>query len=230
MPSSSSDKTIPYTPAKLSTQMGILFGFVAFLILIVGSYTTIWWLLNKREAKREADRKQDLINRGFGPLGYRDEKKSMPANGVGREIWGLWGVLKRVKTVRDNLYDIPRSWEWKRQQVNIPWQYYIHIVYINMVVMTSGCSLSLTVWSSRVSLTTSHSRKNVITIAIRDPLVHQIHNIYRDAMRMNTPQQNRKVNTAHLSWLFCSADERKGMRWPLKFSEGPLSLVPPRWA
>jgi len=78
MPSGSSQqKSLPVVHAKTSTQLGILFGFVAIIILVVVSYSTVWWFYNKREARREEKRKQDLINRGFGPRGVRDEKRPM---------------------------------------------------------------------------------------------------------------------------------------------------------
>ncbi|KUJ14112.1 uncharacterized protein LY89DRAFT_687362 [Mollisia scopiformis] len=86
MPSSSSQQTLPVVHAKLSTQMGILFGFVAIFIVILISYSTVWWLYNKREERQEAQRKQDLIDRGFGPSGYSDEKKNIPAHGQGADI------------------------------------------------------------------------------------------------------------------------------------------------
>jgi hypothetical protein len=87
MPSSSSQKTLPVVPAKLSTQLGILFGFVAIILLIVISYTTVWWFYNKREERQEVERKQSLIDRGFGPRGMRNEKQPMPGGGAGVQVW-----------------------------------------------------------------------------------------------------------------------------------------------
>ena len=48
------------------SEFGILFGFVGAFILVFVCYGVMWKLNNKREEKKEAARKADLTERGFG--------------------------------------------------------------------------------------------------------------------------------------------------------------------
>jgi hypothetical protein len=59
---------------KNSTQFGILFGFVGAFILMILCYGVVWRFYNKREEKKEAVRKADLIERGFDSSGEFEEK------------------------------------------------------------------------------------------------------------------------------------------------------------
>lgn len=52
---------------ETQTQLGILFGFVGLLILFFIGFGIIWRMRNKREAKRELERKERIIEMGFGP-------------------------------------------------------------------------------------------------------------------------------------------------------------------
>ncbi|CZR58512.1 uncharacterized protein PAC_08404 [Phialocephala subalpina] len=83
MPSSSSEPKIPTHIGSTRTQMGILFGFVAIFLVIGASYSIIWRMYNKREERQEAERKQALLDRGFGPLG--GVKKVETGGGDGME-------------------------------------------------------------------------------------------------------------------------------------------------
>lgn len=56
------------------TQFGILFGFLGAFILVILCYGVVWRLYNKREEKKEAARKTDLIERGFGSSREFEEK------------------------------------------------------------------------------------------------------------------------------------------------------------
>jgi len=46
-------------------EFGILFGFVAVFIVVIGTYSLMWHLKNKREEVKEVKRKQALIDRGL---------------------------------------------------------------------------------------------------------------------------------------------------------------------
>lgn len=63
-----SQPVIPTSYPKLSTQLGILFGFVGLFILSASTYTVLWKLYNKREEKAERARELDLKQRGFGVM------------------------------------------------------------------------------------------------------------------------------------------------------------------
>lgn len=52
---------------ELQTQLGILFGFVGLLIVFLIGFGIVWRMRNKREAKREAERKERIIEMGFDP-------------------------------------------------------------------------------------------------------------------------------------------------------------------
>jgi len=56
-----------------AVEYGVLFGFVGVFIVVIIAFGIGWRLHNRREVKKEAARKAELIERGFGTL---DEKHS----------------------------------------------------------------------------------------------------------------------------------------------------------
>ena len=65
-----------------SENWGILFGFIAIFIVVLAAYSAVWYIRSKREEKKEAARKADLIERGFGPSAADEEKGLRGGNGV----------------------------------------------------------------------------------------------------------------------------------------------------
>ena len=78
-------------------QFGILFGFVGAFILVFVCYGVMWKLNNKREEK-EAARKADLIERGFGSgsgelESEKGKRRDEYGNGSGMGVQGAAGTI-----------------------------------------------------------------------------------------------------------------------------------------
>ncbi|KAI9848929.1 MAG: hypothetical protein M1830_001041 [Pleopsidium flavum] len=53
-------------PPSIGHEIGVMFGFIGLMISAMGLYLVLWQLGQKRSARKEAERRQELSSRGFG--------------------------------------------------------------------------------------------------------------------------------------------------------------------
>lgn len=90
---------IPYTPPpSLGHELGVLFGFAGAMVLAMSAYLVVWQLGQRRSARKEAARRQELDQRGFtdGGLNAANEKSAL-----GRGTNGIRGDAERIEREGD---------------------------------------------------------------------------------------------------------------------------------